>query len=451
MCVCWCWQDQITACTDDDACDDMPLVFQLSPDCFGCLVANGATRGEEDTTPPIAPCLSSDLGPGSDVDTASMLDDIRIMCTEIIDPAQCNSDHSGPPGEIGGRRLQDTPVEFSSCTSHDDCGEGLFCASECFTGVCPSSDDSSSHCQPCAECRSDADSFDGSCAACGGIFIEPPMCVWADDACGINPDFEAMVSGDMIMFPDLDCTMTSGTCEEADLEMFMGDHMGHSMSEACMCCMISADDDGEDGFYQCLVPLMPAADFCVDPGNAENNPDSAIFVCMHECEVYHRQGDEEAVAAAGCDDGHEDEVCVANGVYAPGEDTPWGEPCCAWCPDNDGDGVPDYEGCCEGERADGEMGCEDRRCDFMCGGVRCDSHKEQSVCEVSGGTWAALSCADEIADQPIMAMKMQSEGYPASLTSAAWLGALGGTCCTGYEVPGSGSCDGELDLYVSSS
>eukprot|EP01043_Picozoa_sp_COSAG02_P059471 COSAG02_NODE_7589_length_2945_cov_1.875264_1_plen_546_part_10 len=63
LCVCWCWQDQITACTDDDACDNMPLVFQLSPDCFGCLVANGAT-GEEDTAPPIAPCLSSDSTSG---------------------------------------------------------------------------------------------------------------------------------------------------------------------------------------------------------------------------------------------------------------------------------------------------------------------------------------------------------------------------------------------------
>ena len=426
----------------------MPLVFQLSPDCLGCLVASGPP-GEEDSPPPIGPCLSSDLGPGSDMDTASMLDDIRVMCTEILDPAQCSSDHSaGPPGGMGGRRLQDTS-EFSSCTSHDDCGEGLFCASECFTGSCSASDDSPSHCQPCAECHSDADSFDGSCAACGGISTEPPMCVWADDACGINPDFEAMVSGDMVGFPELDCAMTSGTCEEADLETLTGDHMDHPMSEACICCMIAADEDGEDGFYQCLVPLMPVADFCVDPGNAENNPDSEFFECMHECEVLHQRGDVEAAVAAGCDDGHEDEVCVAEGVYAPGEDTPLGEPCCSWCPDNDGDGVPDYEGCCEGERADGEMGCEDRRCEFMCGGVRCASHQEQSACEVSGGTWAARSCADEIVHQPIMAMEMQSEGWPASLTSAVWLGALGGTCCTGYEVPGMGSCDDELDLYVS--
>ena len=124
--------------------------------------------------------------------------------------------------------------------------------------------------------------------------------------------------------------------------------------------------------------------------------------------------------------------------------------CCSWCPDDDGDGSPDYEYCCSGERSDGELGCEDTHCDFHCNGLDCGEHEDQPTCEANGGTWAAdEECVEYIAMQPMMAMDLQSDGFSEDFVAAWWLGSFGGACCTGYEAPGAGSCDSEQDLYVS--
>ena len=223
------------------------------------------------------------------------------------------------------------------------------------------------------------------------------------------------------------------------------------MSDGCMCCMMSTSSEDEF-FAQCLGPFLPQVNFCIDPATAENNPDGMVYECMHECELLWHQDDYAAAEAAGCHNNHEDEVCLTVDVYAPGAELPWGEVCCEWCEDWDGDGSPNYEGCCEGMRPDGEMGCEHSDCHFMCEGLHCSGHEDQSLCEASGGTWAeADSCAGQIAMQPMWALQMESDGAPSYVASAWWLGELGEACCTGYEVPGPGSCDSDSDqsIYVS--
>ena len=222
-----------------------------------------------------------------------------------------------------------------------------------------------------------------------------------------------------------------------------------SMSDGCTCCLMAASEAGQDGVAQCLLSLLPPVDMCDDPGNAESNPDGAVAECRHECEVYWDEGNYEAADAAGCHNNHEDEVCVTTGVYAPGDELPWGQMCCEWCPDNDGDGIPDYEGCCD-TRADGEMGCEDTDCRWMCDGLHCRAHEDQSVCEASGGSWTVRdSCAELIAMQPLMIMELEHEiGLNTSTASAVWLGQFGEVCCTGYEAPGAGSCDDDIETWV---
>lgn len=189
---------------------------------------------------------------------------------------------------------------------------------------------------------------------------------------------------------------------------------------------------------------LPVVDYCVDPGNAINNPNAEIYECRHECDILRDQS-WEAAEAAGCNNDHEDEVCVSEGVQAPGEADQWGEVCCESCEDLDGDGAPDYESCCSGMRADGELGCEQLYCTFRCNGLYCDLHEDQTACHEANGVWALFgTCEEMIAIQPQMAMQVPGEASP------FWLGLYGSTCCTGYEVPGAGSCDSSQDLYVSS-
>ena len=172
-----------------------------------------------------------------------------------------------------------------------------------------------------------------------------------------------------------------------------------------------------DPFVYCLAPLLAQqVDFCADPGNATSNPDAAMYECRHACENWDAPWEE--LEAAGCfNDQHEDQLCVTEGVYAPGEMQPWGEPCCSSCEDWDGDGSPDYEGCCEGMRSDGEMGCEDRRCAWMCNGMDCFGHEDQSTCEDNSGIWTAVhSCDEAIAEQGLIAMhfaedEMSARGF----------------------------------------
>ena len=77
----------------------------------------------------------------------------------------------------------------------------------------------------------------------------------------------------------VDCASTSGECVEVDVELLMG--RGH-VSDGCQCCLTAASEAGQDVFAQCLIPVLPPVDFCVDPGNAENNPNGTLGECMHE-------------------------------------------------------------------------------------------------------------------------------------------------------------------------
>jgi hypothetical protein len=201
---------------------------------------------------------------------------------------------------------------------------------------------------------------------------------------------------------------------------------------------------------QCQLPQQ--ADFCVAPGNAENNPEAAIYECRHLCETLYN--DYDAANAAGCHgdnsgNRHDDLVCVTE-VWQPGEMQPWGDMCCSWCGDSDGDGNPDYQGCCEGMRADGEMGCEESRCEWMCNGTNCFDHGEdQATCEANAGAWEMReSCAESIEQQGSMVRDFQRMGYPESFGPSVWLAEYGDVCCTGYESPSfDGACDNDIDLY----
>ena len=59
------------------------------------------------------------------------------------------------------------------CSSDSDCGEGSFCAIECFTGGCGDGSVEAGtvgqFCQPCDECQMLEDSISGNCDACGGV------------------------------------------------------------------------------------------------------------------------------------------------------------------------------------------------------------------------------------------------------------------------------------------
>ena len=250
------------------------------------------------------------------------------------------------------------------------------------------------------------------------------------------------------------CVGVDPVCAESDMAITQGMDF-EDMTQGCQCCFQTQHQQNPDGdeFVACIAPLFPQVDFCVDPGNAQNNPDGAIYECRHSCET----GSWEEQNAAGCHgdnsgNRHEDEVCVIEGVYAPGEMQPWGDTCCSWCGDADDDGNPDYQDCCTGMRADGEMGCEDTRCEWLCNGVSCFDHGEnQATCEDNGGTWTVDdSCADVIAFQGMVVQDLADEGFPADFAAMFWMGRFAETCCTGYQPPNyEGSCDNDQELYVS--
>ena len=235
-----------------------------------------------------------------------------------------------------------------------------------------------------------------------------------------------------------------------------------TLTEGCQCCFDSQRNvEDSDPFIACLAPVLPSVDFCADPGNATSNPDASTYECRHPCQSGLSWEEENAMGCHGDNSGnrHEDHLCVVEGVYAPGEEFPWGDVCCSWCEDIDGDGSPDYEGCCEGMRGDGAMGCEDMRCEWMCNGVSCFEHGEdQAMCELNGGLWTEDDrCAEEILSQGILVHRIAEDtalSIPDASNFAAgvWLGRYGDACCTGYEPPSyEGSCDGDIDTYVRAS
>jgi hypothetical protein len=267
---------------------------------------------------------------------------------------------------------------------------------------------------------------------------------------GVPPIEPCLSDGVMYEGPE-GCNPETAVCAESDLALMQGADF-ESLTPGCQCCFMSVGDDpAADPFVLCLAPLFPQVDFCADPGNATSNPNATTYECRHACENWDAPMEE--LEAAGCfNDEHEDQICVTEGVYAPGEMQPWGDACCSWCEDWDGDGNPDYQGCCEGMRADGEMGCEDRRCEWMCNGVSCFEHGEdQATCEDNGGRWAAYhSCEDYIAMQGIVAQDFAEMGFPADFAAVMWLGEFGESCCTDYAPPSfEGSCDFDVDVYVS--
>ena len=48
-----------------------------------------------------------------------------------------------------------------------------------------------------------------------------------------------------------------------------------------------------------------------------------------------------------------------------------------------------------------------------------------------------------------MAMSFAEEGMDTGFAAIMWLEEYGDSCCIGYEPPGQGSCDLEIDIYVS--
>ena len=247
------------------------------------------------------------------------------------------------------------------------------------------------------------------------------------------------------------CADVVAICVESDMAITQGAEF-ESLTAGCQCCLTSVQDDPTvDPFVLCLGPLLPQVDFCADPGSTTSNPDAAMYECRHACE--NSDAPWEELEAAGCfNDQHEDQLCVTDSVYAPGEMQPWGDTCCDWCGDQDGDGNPDYQGCCENMRADGQMGCEDTRCEWLCEGVSCFEHGEdQTTCESNSGVWEVdRTCADEIATQGMMAQSFAEDGFPADFAATVWLGRMAETCCVGYEPPNyEGSCNNDVDIYVS--
>ena len=59
------------------------------------------------------------------------------------------------------------------------------------------------------------------------------------------------------------------------------------------------------------------------------------------------------------------------------------------------------------------------------------------------------SCEVEIAMQGMFQMQFEEMGMSADMAASIWLGQSGDTCCTGYEPAGPGSCDDDIDSYVS--
>ena len=51
--------------------------------------------------------------------------------------------------------------------------------------------------------------------------------------------------------------------------------------------------------------------------------------------------------------------------------------------------------------------------------------------------------------QGMLAMRFDDMGMSPDFAASVWLGESGDVCCTGYEPAGPGSCDDDIDSYVS--
>ena len=247
-----------------------------------------------------------------------------------------------------------------------------------------------------------------------------------------------------------DCDAGTAVCVESDLAYLQ--HGNSSvLSPGCRCCLRRARDTGASVEITCLAPVLPPVDFCVDPGSAQSNPGADSGVCRHPCDNYELAYDSEERVAADCHiqrEDHEDTVCVTE-VAAPGEVVPWSSyVCCSECV-----GKNDYESCQCGERPDGEIGCFNTECEWMCTGITCIEHEDQPACLANNGTWMVhWSCEEAIAEQPLLVERSsRHSGWHADVAGAIWLGDYGDACCTGYEAPGPGSCDLDTEIFVSAS
>ena len=266
-----------------------------------------------------------------------------------------------------------------------------------------------------------------------------------DASSGYSPSSGSETFRDACPCTCFDCDAGTAVCVESDLAYLQ--HRNTSvLSAGCRCCFRRARDTGASAQIACLAPVLPPVDFCVDPGSAQSNPGADTGVCRHPCQNY--GGASEDWLAAGCDtphEDHEDAVCVTE-VSAPGEVVPWSSyVCCSDC-------VGKGEGCC-GERPDGEIGCYHTECDWMCAGISCIEHEDQPTCLENNGTWVVdWSCEEEIAEQPVLVeTDSRRSGWPVGIVGAMWLGRYGDACCTGYEAPGPGSCDLDIEIFVSAS
>ena len=263
---------------------------------------------------------------------------------------------------------------------------------------------------------------------------------------------------------EVNCADSPATCTLDDVTAMMQRDIQDtdSASPDCWCCVLNA----QDAMEECFAPPMPPVDFCVNQGGAANNPDGALAECMHQCDaLMHSDWYGYAWYAAGChDENHADKACVVIQLLEPGE-----HGCCWQCQDTDGDGSINYEGCCDADRGyeihttsglyfdrprpDGQPGCERRDCFFACGALGCSIHETQTACDANNGTWTqTLDCAERIASQAFDGFMMSSGSnpkYPEDTVPGVWLAIFGEVCCSGYEPPGPGSCDGEEANFVS--
>ena len=90
------------------------------------------------------------------------------------------------------------------------------------------------------------------------------------------------------------CAGIEAVCVESDLA-FVDGNFDAQKTQGCECCL------GSQGFLSCFLPLLPPADFCVDPGGGMNrNGDTIAQPAQCRCST----GD--------CDD-YDQELCMANG------------------------------------------------------------------------------------------------------------------------------------------
>ena len=199
----------------------------------------------------------------------------------------------GEPGVLG---------MFANCDDHAACGDGLFCATECFEGPCGDNNDVpegivGQFCQPCVQCEAAPDAFDGACPEnCGAGMGEPDaicrpemgprerlraVCEWYAD-CAIR-----------------DCAYEGAACYRSLLEgcLAVPDEVGQIVTNA-LCRHVECSETLE--FLGNLDPRLAAA--CVpdaEPIQCEAMPPDLdalncpeLSGCLVEC-----AGDEACIAA----------------------------------------------------------------------------------------------------------------------------------------------------------